>query len=193
MEYNSIKKEIILNRILSKLDKFVVDFVKHIDNYVIVSGYVSIVTGRSRATEDVDLLVPKLDFEDFKKIWNNLNNADFECINTLEIKTAFEMFNEYAIRFCKKGRAIPNIEFKLIKNDLDKYSYDNKLILKLKNKILFISPFEIQIAYKLYLGSEKDLEDAKHLYSLFKDKLNLNELMKLVKLLNVENKFNLVK
>lgn len=193
MEYNSIKKEIILNRILSKLDKFVVDFVKHIDNYVIVSGYVSIVTGRSRATEDVDLLVPKLDFEDFKKIWNNLNNADFECINTLEIKTAFEMLNEYAIRFCKKGRAIPNIEFKLIKNDLDKYSYDNKLILKLKNKILFISPFEIQIAYKLYLGSEKDLEDAKHLYSLFKDKLNLNELMKLVKLLNVENKFNLVK
>jgi len=39
-------------------------------------------------------------------------------------------------------------------------------------KRLFVSPLELQIAFKLYLGSEKDIEDAKHLYRLFKGKLD---------------------
>ena len=34
------------------------------------------------------------------------------------------------------------------------------------------SSLELQIAYKLYLGSDKDLDDARHLYRLLKDKLN---------------------
>ena len=62
MEYNKEKKTIKLERELSNLDEFVLDFVNLLDNYVIVSGYVSILLGRSRTTEDVDLLLPKLRF-----------------------------------------------------------------------------------------------------------------------------------
>lgn len=50
---------------------------------------------------------------------------------------------------------------------------------------LFISPIEIQIAFKLWLGSEKDIEDAVYLFELFKDKLNRNLLIKKCKELNV--------
>jgi len=69
--YNLEKDVIVLERELGELDFFVKDFLevlkKHSD-YLIVSGFVSISTGRTRGTEDVDLLVPILDFEKFKYI-----------------------------------------------------------------------------------------------------------------------------
>jgi hypothetical protein len=34
----------------------------------------------------------------------------------------------------------------------------------------------MQIAFKLKLGSEKDFEDARHLYKMFKEHLNINKL-----------------
>jgi len=49
-------KKIKLDKPINELDKFVLHFIKilekHVD-YVIISGYVAIPLGRSRATEDV--------------------------------------------------------------------------------------------------------------------------------------------
>jgi hypothetical protein len=197
MEYNAEKREIILNRELSNLDNFVVKFCKLLDDYVIVSGYVSILLGRSRATEDVDLLVPKMEKEAFEKLWKKAFNSSFECVNVLDSEEAFKMLEEHAIRFCKEGIAVPNIEFKMIKNDLDRYSFDNKIKVKLNGDYLFISPLEMQIAYKLFLAadgneeeinSDKDIEDARHLYKLFLDKINKDELSKMLEVLNIKEK-----
>ena len=51
---------IVINRELTKLDLFVKDFLdilkKHA-SYLIVSGFVSISTGRTRGTEDIDVLI----------------------------------------------------------------------------------------------------------------------------------------
>lgn len=192
MEYNKEKREIFLDKKLNKLDEFVVDFVKSLKDYVIVSGYVSILFGRSRATEDIDLLVPKMSKQDFEALWKEIHAAGFECINTLNANEAFEMLQEHAIRFAKRGRAIPNIEFKAIKNDLDRYSFDKRIMVALKNGSVFVSSLEMQIAYKLSLGSEKDIEDARHLYKLFEEKIDRKELFDLMSKLNVRNKFELI-
>src|SRR3990172_8602329 len=114
MKYNSENKEIILDREKSKLDEFVIDFCRLLDDYVLVSGYVSIIFGRSRATEDVDLLVPDMDFEPFKELWEKIYHSGFECINTDDPEEAMKMLSEHAIRFAKKGAAVPNMEFKKI-------------------------------------------------------------------------------
>ncbi len=53
-----------------------------------------------------------------------------------------------------------------------------------------ISPLELQIAYKLFLGSKKDLEDARFLFDLFKNKIDKKELMGFIRLLNVLDKLN---
>lgn len=57
------KGKIRLDRVLSELDERVLGFTrileKHVE-YVIVSGYVSILFGRARATEDVDILIKEL-------------------------------------------------------------------------------------------------------------------------------------
>ena len=193
MEYNPIKREIIVKRKLNKLDEFVLDFVGSLESYVIVSGYVSILLGRSRATEDIDLLIPKIGFSDFQRLWKKLNEEDFECLNTYDVKEAHEMLDEFAIRFSRKGKAIPNMEFKMISNDLQKYSFDKKIKVVIEDKILYISPLEMQITYKLLLGSNKDLEDAKHIYELFKEKLDKDELTYLVNELKVKDNFEKIK
>ena len=192
MEYNPDKKEIILDKELSNLDKFVIDFCRLIDDYVIVSGYVSILLGRSRASEDVDMLVKVSNLDNFMKLWKKIYEAGFECINTSKPEEAFEMLNETAIKFSRKNLAVPNMEFKKISKKEHIYSYENKLKVIIRKHILFISPIEMQIAYKLMLGkgnNNKDIEDAKHLYELFKEKLNKPELFKLIKEMDAEKEF----
>ncbi len=193
MKYYTDNKEIKLNKELNKLDEFVVKFCRLLNEYVIVSGYVSILFGRSRGTEDVDLLIPNISKENFKKLFNKIYNDGFECLNTSVVDEAFDYLNSHAIRFALKRKPIPNIEFKIIKNDLDKYSFNNKIKVKLKIGELFISSLEMQIAYKLFLASEKDLEDAKHIYELFKKDLNMEELNRLISNLKVKKNFEKIK
>jgi len=193
MEVNLKEREIILDKVLNNLDKFVWSFVRLLgDNYVIVSGYVSIITGRSRATEDVDLLVPHIDFDNFEILWNKITKEGFECINTPNVKDAFEMFGQNAIRFAYSGKAVPNIEFKQMSGEIHDYSFNNKLKLFMGDKIFFIFPIEMQIAYKLNLGSQKDLEDAKHLYDLFLEYLDTSELIKLIERFKVSKEFEII-
>lgn len=56
--------------------------------------------------------------------------------------------------------------------------------------VLFVSPLELQIPFKLFLGSEKDIEDAKHLYNLFKDNLDEKLLFEFIRKFKIEEVFN---
>ena len=202
MEYNPHKREIKLNKKLSNLDKFVIKFTDLLDEYVIVSGYVSILLGRTRATEDVDLLIPHLEKEKFENLWKKIHDSGFICVTNSDPDDAFDMLKETAIRFSRPGKPLPNIEFKTIKTDLDKYSYENRIVVILNQEKFFISPLEMQIVYKLFLAadgtdeelkSDKDVEDARHLYKVFEEKLNKEELLILLNKLNVEKKLRLLK
>jgi len=188
MEYITDKKEIILDKELNNLDKFVLEFTELLEEYVVVSGYVSILFGRSRMTEDVDLLIPSMQKKEFEDTWNKLLSNGFWCINTSDVNEAFDMLKEHAIRFSKENIPIPNMEFKIMKNEIEKFAYENKIKVVIEGKILFISPLELQVAYKLHLGSEKDLEDARYLYNLFKDKIDKQELDYSIEKLGVNDK-----
>ena len=203
MEFNG--KEIKSNKTLNELDKFVINFINKIEkftDYVIVSGYVAIILGRSRASEDVDLLIPKMEKLQFVKMFNFLLNNGYECANTSKAEEAYELLNYHAIRFYEKGFPLPNIEFKIISRELDEYSFQNKIKVVMKEKTLFISPLELQIPFKLALAAEgtrkelesdKDIEDARHLYINFYDKINKEELDIFLDKLNVRDKFRLLK
>lgn len=73
------------------------------------------------------------------------------------------------IRLCEKDSFIPNIEIKFVKNESDDYSFQNRIPLIIADNIFYISPLEIQIAYKIWLGSEKDIEDALFLKEVTSD------------------------
>jgi len=80
---------------------------------------------------------------------------------------------------------------------LDKYSFENKIKVFLGDNKINISPLELQIAYKLFLAadgtdeelqSDKDIEDVRHLYKLFKEKINKEELLVFINKLNVKKR-----
>jgi len=181
MELIYSQNKIVLNdKILSKLDRFVFGFTNILDNhakYVIISGYVAILFGRNRASEDVDMFVEPISFGDFKRFWNDLEG--YECHNSYRVSYAYEyLIDGLALRFSKKGEFIPNIEFKFAKKDLDRYDLDNRIEVCIDNERLFVGPIELQIAYKLFLGSEKDIEDARFLFKLFNNYIDAAKLEK---------------
>lgn len=193
MEYSFGKGSISIKKEFSSLDKFVFEFVKTLDGldlkYVIISGYIPILFGRSRETEDVDLFLDKIPFEKFKELWLALEK-EFECINAVKPKEAYEDFllDGLALRFSLKNTFIPNIELKFPKSGITQFSLDNRVTAIVNGKRLFISNLELQIAFKLYLGSEKDMEDAIHLWTIFKGDLDKTRLKEFAALLKVTNK-----
>ncbi len=194
MEFKFSKRKIVFNRPLSELDRLVLKFVKVLEKqkaeYVIVSGYVAILFGRSRNTEDVDLFIKELDFKRFESLWNALFKAGFECINAANAKAAWEDYlrENLAIRFAQKGSFEPNFEVKFPKSKYNRYSLEQKIAVLLNGEKLMTSELELQIAFKLSLGSDKDFEDARHLFKVFKDYLDIGLLQSHIKELRVEKK-----
>jgi hypothetical protein len=124
----------------------------------------------------------------FERFWKALDKKGFECIHVSKPKEAYEEFllNKTSIRFAEKGNFQPNFELKFPHSKENFYSINNKLIVILNGQELITSEIEMQIAFKLKLGSEKDFEDARHLYKVFKEHLNMNKLKSHISELGVE-------
>ncbi len=184
LDKNTIK----LDKIENDLDKFVFDFIKIIEKhtkYVIISGYVSILFGRSRATEDIDIFIERLGSEQTKSLYEDLIKNSYYCLNSNNTEDIFEQLKtNIAVRFAKKNTTIPNFEIKFVKNDLQKETINNPLRVLLPSYNLFVSTLEQQIAYKRYfLKSDKDIEDAQHLEKAFEGQLNKYLIQKYRKLI----------
>jgi hypothetical protein len=183
------KKNIEIDRVLSDLDKFTIDFtniLKKHTKYVIVSGYVAILLGRARASEDVDILIPRIDFSTFKNLYINIRKNNFYCLNAEDEKTVYSYLEDnLAVRFAKKDTMIPNIEMKWAKHEFDKLALENTIDVLMKNETLCISNLELQIAFKEeVLKSLKDLEDAEHIKEVAREYLDNSLIQKYRKMLN---------
>ncbi len=177
------KTTIEISRELSDLDHLALDFVtilKKYTPYVIVSGYVSILLGRARASEDIDIITPKISLPTLKKLVHNLQEHGFYCINEQKDKDIFECLTEgIAVRFARKDTIIPNIEMKWAKTTADNVALQKALTVILQEEKLQISPLELQIVFKeMVLKSPKDKEDARHLRLIAKGFLDKTLLQK---------------
>lgn len=167
---------IIINRELTKLDLFVKDFLdvlkKHSD-YLIVSGFVSISTGRTRGTEDVDILAQKLDKTKFVLLLGDLFKNSFWCYQGDTIDEIWKYIeNGDNIRFAKEGEMFPNVEFISVdKSKPTKYfEFTHPQKIKIQDFEFKIPPIEFEILYKeIVLAGKKDIEDARHLRAFFSE------------------------
>ena len=168
------------NKRINKLDEFVFkvsSLIEKYTEYVIVSGYISILFGRSRGTEDVDFVISSLPLEEFRKLFEDFLNSGFEFINADDPVELFEMLIEnQAVRACEIGTIFPNAEIKLPKDRFHLEALKHRIETIINDRRIFISPIELQIAYKMNLGSEKDIEDAIFLYELFRDHISHEKL-----------------
>lgn len=177
----SIEGDVIaINRELTELDFFVKDFLnvlkKHSD-YLIVSGFVSIATGRTRATEDVDILIPVMNKEKFENLFSDLERNNFWCYQGDNPKEIYENYvkEKMNIRFARKDEMFPNMEVVFIDESrrAKYFEFTHPQKIRVKDFEFKIPLLEFEILYKeIVLAGKKDLEDARHLRILFSDILD---------------------
>ncbi|MEM5792745.1 MAG: hypothetical protein QXY45_00070 [Candidatus Aenigmatarchaeota archaeon] len=194
MEIKFKKDTIELEKKVNIIDKFVMGISKILDKhfkYVIVSGYLPILFGKVRGTEDVDVLVKKVGPQKFKKFYEEIYKKNYQVINSHSVEDAYDMLSKkIALRISDKKHIVPNVELKFISDKIEMTTLKERLKVILNGNIFYISSIEMNIAFKIYLGSRKDIDDACHLYILFKKLKRLDEkrLKEFCNLLGVEPK-----
>jgi len=173
----------------SVLDKFSKDFVSVVEKfseYIIVSGFVAISHGRTRGTEDIDIIIRRIPGEKFKKMHHSLSVAGFECIQSSDPNEIYEyMESNSSVRYIRKGLHIPEVELKFARDALDEYQFKTKRKLPLSGLDLWFSSIEMNIAFKEeLLKNPKDMDDAKHLRIIYSEKINEKEIEKIKGMIN---------
>jgi len=166
------------------LDKFAEDFCEVIEKhakYIICSGFVAISHGRSRGTEDIDILIEKINFEKFKKLHEDLVKNNFECMQSKNSKIIFKEYleNGNSVRYTREKEYLPEMELKFAKDEIDSEQIKSRMKLPFTGLDLYFPRIEESIAFKEeYLKSQKDLEDARHLRIIYEDTLDENYIEK---------------
>ncbi len=169
-----------IDKELNKLDRLVLDFTailtEHTD-YVLVAGYVSILFGRSRVSEDIDMLVPRLTDSTFTTVHDALTDT-FRCLNSTDRDELYSMLEDgHAIRYARQEEVIPNIEMKFGTTKVDEKALEQRLRVTIDHHTLYVSPIALQIAYKEErLRTPKDQEDALHLREVFKENIDEDDI-----------------
>ncbi len=171
------RKLIKIDRELSDLDTFVYDFLRILDkymDYVIVSGYVSILLGRARSSEDVDVIVPPVPKKKLEAFLKEAKNNGLYCLNARNAGEFIDNIrNNIANRLAKNDTIIPNIEMKTAKNDIEMLCLREGITIRVGDIDFHVSPLELQVAFKeTVLKSPKDMEDARHIRNVAMEHLD---------------------
>ncbi len=178
--------EIIIHKELSPIDDQIIEFLEILTGnnirYALFSKYILNLFGNKGANENVDILIQKISFEKFLKLWLEIENL-YLCRNTNDPIDAYHAYlkNHHYIVFAKKDGQIPDIRIKIIRNEFDRYALKYRKKVIIGERRLYISPIELQISNYLFLGSEKDIEDARFLHSISGEKLNMSMMEKLLR------------
>jgi hypothetical protein len=170
------------------LDKFCEQFCKIVEKhtkYIIVSGFVAISSGRTRATEDIDMIIKELDITSFTKLHKELVKEGFVCVQSDSAETTFEYLKEKSpVRYTWKNEPLPEMEIKFAKDLLDEYQIKNKVKLPLTGLDIWFSSINVNIAFKEeLLKSDKDMKDAEHLRKVYPELVNEGEIEKVKELI----------
>lgn len=171
------------------LDKFCTDFCKIVEKhckYAVVSGFVAISSGRTRGTEDIDIILEKISLGIFGELHKDLVQNEFECIQTDNYK---EMYNNYlktgvSLRYIRRDIELPQMEVKMSKDELDDYQIGTRIKLPKTGLDVWFSSINMNIAFKEYnLGGKKDFEDAIHLRKIYPELVDESEIDKIRRML----------
>ncbi|WP_254521496.1 hypothetical protein [Natrinema caseinilyticum] len=188
---------LVVERESNQLDELAIGFSEVLGRFdikhVYIAGYVSILAGRARSTEDVDILIERIDEETADRLATTLDEEEFWG-PAMPLTSMYEMLdNGDNIWVAPEDQITPHLEVKFARDEFDRGSLENAITARIGGKTIPIGPLELQIAYKLYLGAQKDVEDAVHLYTLFEESLSVSRLEEWVTRLDVEAEYERLK
>lgn len=166
------------------LDQFCENFCSIVDKhckYIIVSGFLAIASGRTRGTEDIDMILEKVSFDKFKVIYEDLIVNDFICMQSGDVKEVYSYLKDsISIRFTRKDKELPEMEVKFAKDIIDEYQLKNRVKLELTGLDVWFSNVNVNVAFKEeLLKSPKDMEDARHFRIVFSELINEEEIKRI--------------
>jgi hypothetical protein len=170
---------------INLLSDFCIRFCNIIEKYteyIVVSGFVAIASGRTRGTEDIDMIIRPVSIEQFIKMHAELIKNGFNAMQGTDPK---ELYNDYikdnlSLRYTFKDEPLPEMEMKFSKDALDEYQLKTKTKLPLTNINIWYSSINMNIAFKEeLLKSPKDLEDSKHLKLIYNELVDEKEIAKI--------------
>lgn len=188
---------LVVDREPNDLDELAIQFSTILDdvgiNHVFISGYVAILTGRARATEDIDVLIERTSADTIDRLVSELTDAGLWG-PAMPLDSMDEMLDDN-IWVARDGEMVPRLEVKYGSDEYDRSSLKNRITAKLTSvdAALPVRPLELQIAYKLHLDTPKDFEDAIHFYSLFEESLSTPRLEQWITKLGVEEDYERLK
>ncbi len=146
--------------------------------YAVVSGFVAIASGRTRGTEDIDVLVERRPREDFVCLHEALVRAGFSCMQSDDPTRVYEQLAANApVRYQLGTRWLPHMEVKFARDELDEYQLRTRQKLPQTGLPVWFSSVNMNIAFKEHvLKSPKDMEDAIHLRTVFEDLVDEKEI-----------------
>jgi len=177
------------------LDLFMEDFCEIVEKhckYIICSGFVAIAHGRTRATEDIDMIIEKLSEDKFLELHNDLIENGFEC---MQGEKGEMIYGDYldkgvSVRYTQVGEFLPEMKVKFVKDRLDEEQIASRQKIPFTKLDVYFSSIEGNIAFKEeLLGSDKDLEDAQHLRMIYEGKIDEGEIDR-IKMKIKEFRFN---
>ncbi|WP_049929207.1 hypothetical protein [Halopiger goleimassiliensis] len=171
---------LVVDRTPNALDELAIEFSEVLTDldvdHVFVAGYVAILTGRARATEDIDVLIEPLDADEIERLVGVLDEASYWG-PAMPLESMYDSLSDGTnVWIAPSEQMTPHLEVKFPHDEFDRASLDGAIDARIGGTTIPIGPLELQIAYKLYLGGRKDLEDAVHLYTLFDETLSRREL-----------------
>lgn len=170
------------------LDIFCEEFCAIVETYckyIVVSGFLAIASGRTRGTEDIDMIIEKIPLHVFQKLFWQLEKNSFVCMQSASPEEAYDYLKEnLSLRFTKKDKPLPEMEVKFSKDLLDDYQLSHRVKLPLTGLNIWFSNVNINVAFKEeLLKSKKDLEDARHLRIVFKEIVDEKEITEVKKMI----------
>lgn len=184
---------LVVDRDPNELDELAIEFSALLSDleidHVYVAGYVAILAGRARATQAVDVLLEPCDRATVETLVERLDDRDFWG-PAMPLEDAHEMLSGGdLVRVARDGEMVPHLEVKYASNEFDRASLENAITARIGGVDLPIGPLELPIAYKLYLGTGTDFEDAAHLYAMVGESLSTAALERWVTKLGVTDAY----
>lgn len=185
--------ELVVERSANELDELAIAFSEMLSqldiDHVFIAGYVAILTGRARATDDIDVLIERLPESDIGDLVETLEANDYWG-PAMPLEEMYDnLSSDTNIWVAPDDQMTPHLEVKFPTDEFDRASLAHAIDAHIADATIPIGPLELQIAYKLYLGSRTDFEDAAHLYTLFRESLRAERLESWVEKLDVEEQY----
>ncbi|MFB6137044.1 MAG: hypothetical protein ABEJ42_01710 [Halobacteriaceae archaeon] len=184
---------LVVEREPNRLDELAIPFSELLADrdvdHVFVSGYLAILAGRPRGTNDVDVIVERLDRDAVDALVEEFDAAGYwgpampleEMYGNLDAGTN--------IWVAPDGEMTPHLEVKFPTDPYDRASLSNAITAEIGDATIPVGPIDLQIAYKLSMGAQKDFEDAAHLYTMFHETLSTERLEHWVERLGVTEEY----